>query len=165
MSTEESVVRVWDAASEDNFSLPVTGARTGVSRTDHVTAVALHPLKRLLAVGTAEGKVVFLRHTGAAAKRETRGPGGRRGRRSHPADAWSPLRTMQVDGSVQALDWSPATSILSVQMSRDVDVLAETELQRHLENQCAALQVSTNEVVLQRQSGGRVRVTTGINIR
>lgn len=78
---------------------------------------------------------------------------------------WDVSRIVSVGSTARSLDWCPLRSVLGCALPTGVCVLCETVLFRKISETLAAVQLSTNQVQLEREGGSIVRFTAGVNIK
>lgn len=140
---DENIVRVWDLAFDENYTMSLQSGDRSISRSDRVAALAYSPTKSTLAVGTRDGKVVMWRHFASTAV----------GRTESSAEHWTPLPSIEIGKPVQELRFGPNGRLLTAALYDDVAILCETILQRKVSGDISVVQLSNDELSVERQGG------------
>lgn len=142
--SSEPFVRVWDLANEDNYVLPLQDKAGQLPPSERALAIAYHPAKRLLAVGTTGGKVaLWSLHAPRAA-------GG-----AVDDGCWRALRPLAaLDGPVRSLHWGASTSLLAASGRDAAAVCAQSTLVRLVRGEWALVQLSAYAFALEHVGTG-----------
>lgn len=173
-ATGESLVRFWDLANDENYTLSLSSVPP-LTRSDRAATLSFDPSQRTLAVGTREGYVAMWRFVGeyssdlAAAAL----PGGGLAGASTSADDWEAQPPVNMGAPIGCLCWSSfgVTGLLAATAAGPdggtAYVLSETVLHAQLSGQTAVLQTSarTLSVEYEKDASGALRVDCDINAK
>lgn len=154
----ENMIRFWDLAKDENYVLTLNSA--GLSRSERAISVAFNPLQRYIAAGTRDGSVVMWKFVGDYTDVNSK----RNKSRTNAVD-WRPVPASSIQGSVKSLAWGPGQGLLAAGSDYGCTMLAETILHRHLNDGVAAIQINSDSVMLESETGVRASVNCGINIK
>ena len=168
-----------------------------ISKSDRIVTIDYNPRKRVLAAGTRDGNVVMWKNLAAAptAASETTlakssSPSQKRssssssssassafsvvpstsGTTQRPpstAEAWKCLPVVGLNGRIKSLQWGAGEQLLAAETAENVTILSETVLHRKMFGPVAAIQVSSDQISLQR-TGSNMEpciLRTGIRIK
>eukprot|EP00762_Andalucia_godoyi_P000596 ANDGO_05238.mRNA.1 hypothetical protein AURANDRAFT_71429 len=146
--SHESIIRMWDIHHEENFTLRAFGGTSGSA----LTSLAYNPKRRVVAAGSADGRVVLFEFRG-----NEKSPRG--------ADDWVLIEELAVQqggsnantnssttkdnktGFIKHMLWGPGTRLLVAQTATGVTIFFENKLQRCMNPQgVCAIQVSSSVV-------------------
>ncbi|RHY88736.1 hypothetical protein DYB26_002578 [Aphanomyces astaci] len=140
----EQLIRFWDLQKEENYVLSL--ANGGIPPSDRVSAVDFNPRKRILAVGTNEGKLVFWRLT--------------QGQQSK-SNQWSLMAVADMHQSVSKLGWNPLYSYLYAHaQGAGVTVFHEAVMNRSLHEDTAVIQTRPMCLSVEKLADGTVVQTS-----
>ncbi|RHY31008.1 hypothetical protein DYB32_003834 [Aphanomyces invadans] len=140
----EQLLRFWDLQKEENYVLSL--ANGGAAPSDRVSAVDFNPRKRILAVGTNEGKVVFWRATSSAQTKSSQ---------------WSLVAVADMHQSVSKIGWNPLHSYLYAHAhGAGVTVFHEAIMNRSLHDDTAVIQTRPMSLSVEKLQDGTVVQTT-----
>eukprot|EP01138_Halocafeteria_seosinensis_P001712 gb/GECG01001755.1/.p1 GENE.gb/GECG01001755.1/~~gb/GECG01001755.1/.p1 ORF type:complete len:1428 (+),score=214.78 gb/GECG01001755.1/:1-4284(+) len=169
ISDEEGQVRIWDVFGEENYGIKLSSLGShGVSKADKVNCIAFNPLKSILSVGTAEGKIVLWRYLGAANRQEQRSqssssPESTTSKAPNPSSEkdWSLIEVVTTEQKtpVHSLDWCPSKSILTGNTETSVSIWSEAEVRRAFYRKVKVMQSAIKEVVI--SVGDEENITLG----
>jgi len=132
-SSNESILRFWKLASDENFILRIEDEQ--VPPDDRIQAVAYSEHNRLLCAGTAKGYILFWRQCSVQAGETA-------------AEDWQPLlhATTKLGMPIDDLKWAAGHGLLAAQTEMTCSILIEHELQRKLRDGCALVQLSNKHL-------------------
>lgn len=157
ISDEEGQVRIWDIFGEENYGLKLASvASHGLGRTDKVHCMAFNPLKSILSVGTAEGKVVLWRYVGSTSRQEAHdesqdfGQPANKSRGPSSELDWSLIEVVSTEQKtpVKRLDWCPSKSIFTGCTASLVSIWSEAEVRRAFYRKVRVMQSSVKELTI-----------------
>jgi intraflagellar transport protein 140 len=133
----ESVVRFWNLANDDNYTLSL---QKPISRSDRVLSLGFNHHQRFLAIGTKEGKVAMYRYVG--------GDGSDDG-----ANDWEVMTPTAVawKSPVKVLSWGPERGLFGCGGALGSSVMREDVLHRVMSGNVAALQLTSQLVRIDRR--------------
>mmetsp|Transcript_83931 Transcript_83931/g.237404 ORF Transcript_83931/g.237404 Transcript_83931/m.237404 type:complete len:1469 (+) Transcript_83931:229-4635(+) len=168
----ENLVRLWNLASDENYTLSLSSAGRMVGRSDRIVSVAFNPVQRYLAAGTMEGKVALWRFVGELPSPVTTAAaeGGEGGepvaQGSVKPEDWEPMApAVTAKGAVTKVSWGPGRGLLCAGGSQGSSVLREDVLHRKISGSMVAIQLNSNLVRLERLDGDHFIQKCDINIR
>lgn len=137
----ESMIRLWNLDQDKNYFLTLSDAdMTGKLLRDKTVCIAYHEKKRILAVGTQEGRVVMWKSkfllSGEA-------PGSNEG--------WEPqLPVTLSEAPISKVSWAQSEGLIYSLSSSSMSILTEAMLNKKVKSGILALQISNNLVEIRR---------------
>jgi intraflagellar transport protein 140 len=194
----EQNVRFWDLSHNSNYLLSLSmhniGAASGtrkISKADRIITIDYNPRKRVLAAGTRDGNVVMWKNLAVApsatkddvsTKAKSASPSQKRktssafnvvsqSRAVRPPstkDSWKTLPVVGMNGRIKSLQWGAGEQLLAAETADNVTILSETVLHRKMFGPVAAIQVSSDQISIQRTASSNAEpmiLRTGIRIK
>jgi hypothetical protein len=119
-----------------NYTVSIMASGRHIAKHERLTSVAFSSHKGLLAAGTEAGQILLWR------QHSKKGGGA----------AWEPVANTSLPSGVAGLDFSGKSGLLAIRLtSGDVLVLAEASLRRKLVGNVSVLQLSSNELAIERR--------------
>lgn len=149
---DEPYVRVWNLLDDENYFISLQSGDASIPRSDRVSDIDFNAQRSVLCASTAGGAVVMWRRISSST--------------TNSSSDWEALQSHHVGSAVHEVVWAQSTrGLLAAWQDDAVTVLNETELHRKVVGTVAAVQVSSNELTVERQGLGILPLRTGLSVR
>jgi intraflagellar transport protein 140 len=176
-SGDESSARAWLVGPSHpagaSFALKLFSKGRDIPSTDRVSSVSFLSSKGIVALGTAEGRVLLLRKTSssedtlATAMHSESAASASAGPKLPSADDWTLLQQITVGPPVNSLAWCGSSSVLGVATEDGASVLQQVPLRRVLRWPRAFVQTDVRTIVSHPidGTGPTFRIESPVNIK
>ncbi|PAA57809.1 hypothetical protein BOX15_Mlig030591g2 [Macrostomum lignano] len=136
MAVGETMVRFWDIASEDNYTLSMQDGM-GYDSNVQVTSIAYSAKKQVLAAGTQTGQLAFWKYQPIHSSAQ-----------HEPEDEWQLQPPLFVRSNVSQLTWGTSDQLLGLNAVSDVYIITEQPASCHYGNGLSAVQTGPKSLYL-----------------
>ena len=174
LCAEENMVRFFDLATDKNYFLSLQSVdaasaqgKSVVPPSDQALNISYNPRKHMLAASTVEGRVCIWKFSGELGDHHSApGTGKDRASEGSSASDWVGVNVLKrSNGPAPYLQWAFSFPGLALGGKSQCSIHMETELNRTLRNDVAAMQVSANTVLVHRGASTKMKKEVGMRIK
>ena len=175
LCANENMLRFFDLSTDSNYFLSLQSVDAASAQgksvlppSDVALNISYNPRKHMLAAGTVEGRVCIWKFIGELEGHHDSSPAEKDSKTNvgTSANDWTGVNVLKrASGAVSLLQWAFSFPGIGVGGEQGCSIHMQTELNRTLRNDVAAMQVSANTVLVHRGASVKMKKQVGMRIK